>query len=84
MTPPLVEELRSLEMEGVETFDAYHGEKVLVVAPIICFVCDNPRASEVVNHIGPASKMFCRICIVGKTSFEFILYVLKSLLLTYM
>ena len=47
MTPPLVEELLSLR-EGVEAFDAYHREKVLVVAPIISFICDNPRASEVV------------------------------------
>ena len=65
MTPPLVEELLSLEREGMEAFDAYHRERVLVVAPIICFICDNPRASEVVNHLGPSSIRFCRICMVG-------------------
>ena len=65
MTPPIVEELKSLEEEGVMAFDAFLQTMVLVVAPVICITCDNPRASEVTNNLGPSSKMFCRICMVG-------------------
>ena len=36
----------------------------MVVAPVICFIGDNPRASEVMNHLEPASKKFCRVCMV--------------------
>ena len=55
MAPPLVKELKSLESKGVETFDAALQRKVLVVAPVLCVICDNPRASEVTNNLGPSS-----------------------------
>ena len=64
MAPPIVEELKELESEGIEMFDAYLQTKVLVVAPVLCVICDNPRASEVTNTLGPGSRMFCRICMV--------------------
>ena len=64
MSPPIVEELMLLEARGVEAYDASLHTMVLVQAPVICVICDNPRASEVTNHLGPSSKMFCRICMV--------------------
>lgn len=46
LSRPIVDELKVLEMEGVEAFDAYFSETVLVVAPLLCIICDNPRAAE--------------------------------------
>lgn len=66
MVPPLVEQLKLLESEGVHTYDAYLQTTVLIVAPVICILCDNPRASEVTNNLGTSAKLFCRICMVGK------------------
>ena len=64
MAPPLVEELKLLESKCVETFDAALQRKVLVVAPVLCIICDNPCASEVTNNLGLSSKKFCRICMI--------------------
>ena len=64
MTPPLVEELKQLEKEGIQAFDAHLQATVLVVAPVICITCDNPHASEVTNNLGPSARMFCRLCMV--------------------
>ena len=50
MAPPLVEELKLLENDGVETFDAFLQVTVLVVAPVICIISDNPRALEKKTH----------------------------------
>lgn len=65
MASPIVEELKRLEMDGFKTFDAFLEKEILVVAPVMCFIGDNPRASEIMNHLGPTSKKFCRICMVG-------------------
>ena len=65
MAPPIVEELKQLEYHGMEMYDAHLQATVLVVAPVICVICDNPRASEVTNNLGPSSKMFCRMCMVS-------------------
>lgn len=64
MTAPLVEDLKSLETQGVRTYDAFLKQEVLVIAPVLCIICDNPRASEVTNNLGPSSRMFCRMCMV--------------------
>lgn len=64
MAPPFVEELKFLENNGVQTFDAHLQTTVLVVAPVICIICDNPRASEVTNTLGPSARTFCRMCMV--------------------
>ena len=61
----MVEELKELECIGMPEFDAHLQVEVLVVAPVLCFIGDNPRASEIMNHLGPGSKMFCRICMVS-------------------
>ena len=64
MASPLVEKLKLLESNGVQAFDAHLQVTVLVVAPVICIICDNPRASEITSHLGPSARMFCRICMV--------------------
>ena len=65
MAEPLVKDLLELEENGIVTYDAYLNEEVLVVTPIICLICDNPRASELVNHLGTSATCYCRLCLVG-------------------
>ena len=62
MARPISEDLARLENEGVEIYDAQSQEKVLVVASLMLIICDNPRASELANHLGSAANKFCRIC----------------------
>ncbi len=47
MCEAIAPELIQLEKEGIEAFDATKNEKVLVVAPLLCIIGDNPRTSEV-------------------------------------
>ena len=63
MSKPIVDELKMLEKDGVPLYDAFLQKEVLAVSPVLCIICDNPRASEVTN-MGPGSKMFCRMCMV--------------------
>ncbi len=56
MAEPLVTELLELEQNGIEAYDAMLKLNVLVVAPVICILADNPRASELLNHLGPSSR----------------------------
>ena len=39
---------------------------VLVIAPLMCIICDNPRASELLNHLGSSALKYCRVCMVSK------------------
>ncbi|KAL5494053.1 hypothetical protein EMCRGX_G015323 [Ephydatia muelleri] len=64
---PIAQELTMLETEGTFVFDALYQEMVLVLAPLLCIVCDNPRASELLNHLGSAAIKFCRICMTSRT-----------------
>lgn len=64
LAPAMVEELLSLEKEGIVAYDAFLSKEVLLVAPVLFITCDNPRASEITNNLGPGAKMFCRICMV--------------------
>lgn len=65
MSEPLVAELLKLERDGIETYDAMLKLNVLVVTPVICILADNPRASELLNHLGPSSRKYCRMCMVS-------------------
>ena len=65
LSEPIAQQLTALETEGVFTFDASHQETVLVVAPLMCIVCDNPRASELLNHLGSAALKHCPRCMVS-------------------
>ena len=64
MAEAIVGELKILE-EGIEAFDAMLKKDVLVLAPLICILADNPRASEILNHLGGAAKKYCRMCMVS-------------------
>ena len=63
MMVPIVTELKMLE-QGVPVFDAYLQKEVLLVAPVLAFLCDNPRHSELLNHFGGNAKKYCRMCMV--------------------
>ena len=64
MIEPIIPDLRMLETTGFLMFDAHLKQEVLVVAPVLLGMHDNPRASEVVNHMGSSANLFCRICMV--------------------
>ena len=64
MVKPIVEELKILEKEVVVVYDAFTHKEVLLIAPVLCAICNNPRASEITNTLGPGSRNFCRICTV--------------------
>ncbi len=65
MAEPLVTEQLELEQNGIEAYDAMLKLNVLVVAPVICILADNPRASELLNHLGPSSRRYCRMYMVS-------------------
>ena len=67
MAEPIAQQLTALETEGVFTYDALHQETVLVVAPLMCIVCDIPRASVLLNHLGSAALKHCPQCMVSST-----------------
>ena len=69
MVCPIATELKQLETNGVVAYDAFLKQEVMVIALVICITADNPRASELLNHLGPTSRMFCRICMVTKAIF---------------
>ena len=43
---PVVKYLIELEMDGIIVYDVYLKQEVLAVAPVLCKLGDNPRASE--------------------------------------
>lgn len=63
MAEPIVDNLLKLE-EGLPMYDALLGQQVLVVAPVMFIIADNPMASELCNHLGSAATKYCRICMV--------------------
>lgn len=65
MSRPIVDDLLNLEMNGITVFDAALQCTVLVIAPVICILADNPRHSEIMSHAGVSAKKFCRICMVS-------------------
>ncbi len=64
MTEAVVADLKKLE-EGIIMFDASMKKDVLVVAPVMAVLADNPRHSEVINHLGGSANLFCRMCMVS-------------------
>eukprot|EP00731_Ephydatia_muelleri_P033470 Em0030g27a len=66
MAEPIAQQLTALETEGVFTYDALHQETVLVVAPLMCIVCDNPRASVLLNQLGSAALKHCPQCMTTR------------------
>lgn len=66
MTGPLAQQLCELEINGVEVFDVVLNQPVLVVSPLMCILADNPRASELLNHLGSSARRFCRMCMASR------------------
>ena len=64
LAKPLVADLLKLE-RGVPVYDAHLKKNVLVVAPLLCLLADNPRASELLCHLGTTANCYCRICQVS-------------------
>lgn len=62
MAQPIVADLQVLAREGIVAYDAHYKQEVLVYAPLLCLLADNPRASELLNHMGSAARHYCRIC----------------------
>ncbi len=60
-----IHDLVQLE-EGVVMYDALLKTNVLVRAPVILIIGDNPRASEILSHMGSTANKFCRMCMVCK------------------
>ena len=63
MAGPIVSELLKLE-EGITVYDSHLNCNIKVIAPVICFLADNARASELTNHMGAKALKFCRKCLV--------------------
>ncbi len=63
MSRPVAEDIKTLQ-EGITVFDAFLKTEIIVRAPVICLIADNPRAAEVVNHRGGSSRKYCRKCMV--------------------
>ena len=64
MAKPIAQELTELDNEGMEVFDAELNRRVHIICPLLCVICDNPRASELVNHRGSTARRFCRMFLV--------------------
>ncbi len=64
MSKPYVKELLELESNGIIAYDSHFCDVVVVVAPLMCVQCDNPRHAEIMKHSGPSANLFCRICML--------------------
>jgi hypothetical protein len=63
MAEPIVEALMKLE-SGIDAYDSHLQTDVLVVAPVLAAMGDNPRHSEILNHLGTRANKYCRMCLV--------------------
>jgi hypothetical protein len=61
----LVPELLSLAEDGLQAYDALLKQYVIVLCPVMCVLADNPRASELLNHLGGSARRYCRMCMVS-------------------
>eukprot|EP00731_Ephydatia_muelleri_P005116 Em0002g1292a len=66
MTECVAQQLQQLELDGLIVYDSFYKETVLVIAPLLCVICDNPRASQLLNHLGGSAKKFCRFCMADR------------------
>ena len=65
MAAPIAEELLHLETLGIDLFDTHLNQEIHVIAPLLLCICDNPRASELLNHRGSTARKPCRMCLVS-------------------
>ena len=64
MAAPMVDELVKLESGDVVMYDAFFKQEVVVLAPILAVLSDNPRHSELLSHSLGRARKFCRMCMV--------------------
>ena len=64
MSVPIASDLRNLE-QGIEMYDAHLQQEVLAIAPVLLIMADNPRHSELLNHLGSSARRYCRMCMVS-------------------
>ena len=64
LAKPVADSLAKLE-QGVPMYDAYLKQQVLVIAPVLLIIADNPMASELCNHQGSTATRYCRLCLVS-------------------
>ncbi len=62
MAEPLVNDLMELESNGIIAYDGFLDCDMLLVAPVMAVLADNPRHSEIMSH--SSSKKYCRMCMV--------------------
>ena len=65
MSGAIADDLKYLENEGAEAYDVHLQQMVIIVSPLMCLVADNPRASEVLSHLGGSVRKYCRMCTVS-------------------
>ncbi len=75
MSVAIARELKELEVEGIEVYDALIKERALIIAPLMCILADNPRASELLNHLGGAARKYCRMCMVNSVHTAIYIYI---------
>ena len=46
--------------EGIHVYDYFLKTEILVIAPVICWLCNNVRASELLNDNGSTAVKLCR------------------------
>ena len=61
MSGPIINDLCLLEKD-VCVYDSFLEA---VITPVICLLCDNIRASELLNHQGSTAVKLCRLCMVS-------------------
>ena len=60
MADEIVKQLLLLEEKVFLSMD----EDVYVVAPLFCFIADNPRHSEITSHLTGSPRKYCCLCLV--------------------
>lgn len=73
MAKPVADDLLKLE-KGVVMYDSLTHQDVVVVAPVLCILADNPRSADLTNHMGSTANKFCRICQVYHSSYIILLW----------
>lgn len=58
MVGHIVTDVTRLE-EGIPVYDANLQQETILVAPVMAFLCDNARHSELLNHAGGHANKYC-------------------------
>jgi hypothetical protein len=56
------------QADGIEAYDCYYKDTVLLVPWLFGLPGDNPMQSELCSHIGMSGNLFCRTCKVNRAS----------------